>query len=97
MIYESGMGIDIMGNGRQVTEAWSAKKEAKMKKQERRTKKERKKEYLKRKAEEVEKDDDDADDWDELAAEERMAKKVRKGKVNQKEFDTMFMDEDNEA
>lgn len=90
------MGIDIMGNGRQVTEAWSAKKEAKMKKQERRTKKERKKEYLKRKAEEVDKDDEE-DDWEELAAEERMAKKVRKGKVNQKEFDSMFMDEDNEV
>lgn len=65
-----------------------------MKKQDRRTKKERKKEYLKRKSEQVDKEDDDVDDWDELAAEERMAKKVRKGKVNQKEFDDMFMDEE---
>ncbi|KAI7886768.1 DEAD-domain-containing protein [Lichtheimia hyalospora FSU 10163] len=81
---------------KQVTEAWSAKKEAKMKKQERRTKKERKKEYLKRKADQVEKDDEQDNDWDDLAAEERMAKKVRKGKVNQKEFDNMFMDEKDE-
>ncbi|KAG6884714.1 hypothetical protein C0993_008782 [Termitomyces sp. T159_Od127] len=35
-------------------------------------------------------DDDDADAWDELAREERMAKKVKKGVINQKVFDAEF-------
>lgn len=34
----------------------------------------------------------DEDDWDQLAAEERMAKKVRKGDVSQKSFDAEFGD-----
>jgi len=58
-------------------------------------KKERKREYLKRQREEEAnkekegglKDDDEDDDWDELAKEERMAKKLKKGKINQMEFD----------
>jgi ATP-dependent RNA helicase DDX55/SPB4 len=33
------------------------------------------------------KDDDADDDWDDLAKEERMAKKLKKGKINQMEFD----------
>lgn len=37
-------------------------------------------------------DDDDDDDWDELAREERMAKKVKKGEVSQKQFDAEFGD-----
>ncbi|KAG6880036.1 hypothetical protein C0992_007353 [Termitomyces sp. T32_za158] len=35
-------------------------------------------------------DDGDADTWDELAREERMAKKVKKGVINQKVFDAEF-------
>jgi ATP-dependent RNA helicase DDX55/SPB4 len=35
---------------------------------------------------------DDEDDWDELAQEERMAKKLRKGEISQQDFDTAFMD-----
>lgn len=35
-------------------------------------------------------DDDDVDAWDELAREERMAKKVKKGVINQKVFDAEF-------
>lgn len=35
-------------------------------------------------------DDVDADAWDELAREERMAKKVKKGVINQKAFDAEF-------
>lgn len=41
----------------------------------------------------VEADDDDdsnEDDWAELAREERMAKKVRKGEMSRLEFDTEF-------
>ncbi|KAG6854806.1 hypothetical protein C0991_001233 [Blastosporella zonata] len=34
--------------------------------------------------------DDNGDDWDELAREERMAKKVKKGDVKQKAFDAEF-------
>lgn len=40
------------------------------------------------------KDDDDADDWAELAREEKMAKKVRRGEVTQKVFDAEFNDLD---
>jgi len=32
------------------------------------------------------------DDWDDLAREERLAKKLRKGAVSQKEFDEEFGD-----
>ncbi len=32
----------------------------------------------------------DEDDWDELAKEERMAKKLRKGEVSQQDFDAAF-------
>ncbi|TFK28730.1 DEAD-domain-containing protein [Coprinopsis marcescibilis] len=39
-----------------------------------------------------ESDGNDGDDWDELAREERMAKKVRKGAVSQKVFDSEFGD-----
>ena len=88
------------------TEAWSKKTDAKVRKVERRTKKDRKKEFLKkRKQEEVQDDnnndnaDDDDDDWDELAKEERMAKKVKRGRMNQEKFDEMFagdMDQDEE-
>lgn len=36
--------------------------------------------------------DDEEDDWDELAREERMAKKLKKGEVSQREFDVEFAD-----
>lgn len=36
-------------------------------------------------------DEDDEDDWAELAREERMAKKVKKGAVTQLEFDAEFI------
>ncbi|RXW25313.1 hypothetical protein EST38_g630 [Candolleomyces aberdarensis] len=36
--------------------------------------------------------DEDDDDWDELAREERMAKKVKKGEITQKVFDAEFTD-----
>ena len=32
------------------------------------------------------------DDWDELAAEERNYKKLRKGKISQQEYDTLLME-----
>ena len=35
---------------------------------------------------------DEEDDWDELAREERMAKRVKKGHLSQTEFDTEFGD-----
>lgn len=37
-------------------------------------------------------DDDDGNDWDDLAREERMAKKVKRGDVSQKVFDEEFME-----
>ncbi|KAI9271611.1 P-loop containing nucleoside triphosphate hydrolase protein [Phascolomyces articulosus] len=82
-------------------EAWSGKRDAKARKVERRTKKDRKKEFLKKRKQEDVVDDkdneDDQDDWDELAKEERMAKKVKRGRMNQEMFDEMFagdMDQD---
>ncbi|KAG2221660.1 hypothetical protein INT45_001185 [Circinella minor] len=89
---------------KKTSEAWSKKTDAKVRKVERRTKKDRKKEFLKkRKQEEVQDDDNnnnadnDEDDWEELAKEERMAKKVKRGRMNQEKFDEMFagdMDQD---
>lgn len=40
----------------------------------------------------VEDSRDDEDDWDELAKEERLAKKVRKGTATQQVFDAVFGD-----
>jgi len=40
----------------------------------------------------AENDGNDSDDWDELAKEERMAKKVRRGAVSQGAFDAQFAD-----
>lgn len=75
--------------------AWSNKTEAKERKLDRRLKKDRKKDYLKRKQEndDDDDDDDDKDDWDELAKEERLAKKMRKGKITRQDFDTMMGDD----
>jgi len=36
--------------------------------------------------------DNDMDDWDELAREEKMAKRLRKGDISQKDFDAEFAD-----
>ncbi|ESK96000.1 atp-dependent rrna helicase spb4 [Moniliophthora roreri MCA 2997] len=36
--------------------------------------------------------EDETDDWDDLAKEERMAKKLRKGEISQKDFDAEFTD-----
>lgn len=36
-------------------------------------------------------DEDDEDDWAELAREERMAKRIKKGEITQLEFDSQFM------
>lgn len=36
--------------------------------------------------------DEGADDWDELAREERMAKKLKRGDISQKDFDQQFTD-----
>lgn len=43
-------------------------------------------------SEEGEGGEEDGDDWDDLAKEERMAKKVRKGHATQKDFDLAFGD-----
>jgi len=46
---------------------------------------------LKRQASEMDPDDDE-DDWAEIAREEKLAKRVRKGIVSQEEFDVEFGD-----
>ncbi|THV08532.1 DEAD-domain-containing protein [Dendrothele bispora CBS 962.96] len=85
--------------------AWSDKVLKKEERDKRKEKKDRKKRWLKEQAaakssqdhkrsrDQVEAEvDDDGDDWDDLAREERMAKKVRKGAVSQKMFDVEFGD-----
>ncbi|RUS20365.1 P-loop containing nucleoside triphosphate hydrolase protein [Endogone sp. FLAS-F59071] len=76
--------------------AWSDKTQARERKDERRVKKERKREFLKgekRKSEaaaagdeEEEDEDEDENEWVELQREERLAKKVKTGKMGREEF-----------
>jgi ATP-dependent RNA helicase DDX55/SPB4 len=86
--------------------AWSDKVVKKEEREKRREKKGKKRKWLKTQAvdgseqkdgEHGEHEDDavdEGDDWDELAREERMAKKMRKGDVSQKAFDAEFADFD---
>lgn len=88
------------------TEAWSQQKEAKQRKLDRREKKDRRRDAIeqakaagtfvgKRKKEDEEKDGDAEKEWDELAAEERKAKKRRKmGAKGKKEFSSDSEDSD---
>ena len=75
--------------------AWSEKIEAKERKSIRKEKKQKKREYLKRMKEEEEAKkkralEDEEDDWEELAKEERLFKKVKKGQLDRNTFDDMF-------
>ncbi|KAH7929467.1 DEAD-domain-containing protein [Leucogyrophana mollusca] len=81
--------------------AWSQQADSQQEKEKRKEKKDRKRKWLK-----SQKDSNDAttkessgdaevdaeDDWDELAREERLAKKVRKGTAAQRDFDQEFAD-----
>lgn len=86
--------------------AWSKEADKKTEKDRRKEKKLRKREWLKshKTAEETGQSDSvagpkggkaesdaDVDDWDELAREERMAKKVKKGVIDSKAFDEEFV------
>src|SRR3954451_7321002 len=72
---------------------WSAKKLAKQRKEERKFKKARKKEFLKRKADDInvsnriDKNNDIDNEWKELQKEERLAKKLKKRKIEKREFE----------
>ena len=83
--------------------AWSNKVVKKEEKMKRKEKKDKKREWLKQDRTETAvgekrgrperantEGDVDEDDWDELAREERMAKKVKKGIVSQDAFDGEF-------
>ncbi|KZP17270.1 DEAD-domain-containing protein [Athelia psychrophila] len=90
------------------TSAWSTQVAKKEEKEKRKEKKDRKRKWLKTQPEpeaaiggeqplkHARTPDDDGDDemgdWAELAREERMAKKVRKGDVTQRVFDAQFAD-----
>ena len=81
---------------------WSQQVANKEQKEKRRLKRDRKREWLKSHASassvqipvvsQLAEDSVDEDDWDELAEEERLAKKVRKGAVTQQAFDAEFGD-----
>lgn len=85
--------------------AWSQQADDKNDKDKRRTQKARKKQWLKSQSvvggdlkgtlqtgRAKPEESSGEDDWDELAREERLAKKLRKGAVSQKEFDQEFGD-----
>ncbi|OSD08658.1 DEAD-domain-containing protein [Trametes coccinea BRFM310] len=91
---------------KKMNSAWSEQMKRKEEREKRKEKKERKKKWLKAQAAsaaeqpggkrslDAAKDDsgDDEDDWEELAREERMAKRVKKGHISQSEFDAEFAD-----
>ncbi|KAK7693698.1 hypothetical protein QCA50_003269 [Cerrena zonata] len=81
--------------------AWSDKVVKKTEKEKRKEKKDRKRKWLKTQEQQIEENaetgdgdgDEDGgagDDWDELAREERMAKKLKKGDITQGDFDMEF-------
>ncbi|KAI0709464.1 DEAD-domain-containing protein [Earliella scabrosa] len=85
--------------------AWSNKARQKEGREKRREKKDRKKKWQKTQASvgaeagakrgregAVDESGDEGDDWEELAREERMAKRVKKGHLSQSEFDAEFAD-----
>lgn len=79
--------------------AWSNKITRTEEREQRKEKKDRKRKWLRSQQQLTEAgqvpdgdDDDDDDDWEELAREERMAKKLKKGGINQSEFDKEFAD-----
>ncbi|KAJ7684530.1 DEAD-domain-containing protein [Mycena polygramma] len=84
--------------------AWSDKVAKKEEREKRREKKGKKRKWLKTQIEDSSKEKDgghgepgdgavdEGDDWDDLAREERMAKKMRKGDVSKKAFDAEFAD-----
>ncbi|KAJ7460915.1 DEAD-domain-containing protein [Mycena galericulata] len=85
--------------------AWSDKVVKREEKERRKDQKNRKRKWLKTQAttavpakqehgEHGDQVPDEGDDWEELAREERMAKKMRKGDVSQKAFDAEFADFD---
>ncbi|KAF7294715.1 RNA helicase [Mycena indigotica] len=86
---------------KKINTAWSDKVVKKEERDKRREKKDKKRKWLKMQTEEAkEKNAEDADtvgqedDWEEMAREERMAKKMRKGQVSRSEFDAEFGDLD---
>lgn len=71
----------------------------KTEKEKRKEKKDRKRKWLKTQEQQIEEnaetgdgdgDEGAGDDWDELAREERMAKKLKKGDITQGDFDMEF-------
>jgi ATP-dependent RNA helicase DDX55/SPB4 len=93
------------------TEAWSKKKEAKAAKAVKAVKRERKREWKERELEEKiraevagekrdapegEGGDDNEDDWAAMEREERLVKKMRKGKIGKGEFEKLMAEEEAE-
>ena len=77
--------------------AWSNKTVQKAAKDKRKLKKEKKQEWLRSQrtlstnTQSKRKELDDEDEWEELAREERMAKKLKQGKLDTKVFDEEFV------
>lgn len=99
---EAGIISNKSKHGPKVTQAWSRQIDAREKRELNREKKARKRAYLKEEAKKEEEfggngkdgqgglsDEDDAED---LAQEERAAKKLKRGKIEQAQFDMTFAD-----
>ncbi|XP_006460355.1 hypothetical protein AGABI2DRAFT_203365 [Agaricus bisporus var. bisporus H97] len=95
----------VRAKKRKANAAWSEQTERKDEREKRREKRVKKRKWLKDQqqcastvtsenvsSEMKTMDVSDEDDWDDLAKEESMAKKLRKGKISQQDFDTAFAD-----
>ncbi|KAI8983491.1 P-loop containing nucleoside triphosphate hydrolase protein [Pilobolus umbonatus] len=93
--YQDKMKSNKPNQIRKVKTAWSEKIDARERKQVRKEKKQKKKEFLLKQAQEdIEQKkrdlEQDKEDWDDFAEEERLHKKVKKGRMDPNEFDTKF-------
>ena len=93
---------DARAEKEKLNAAWSDKTRKKEEREKRRDKKDRKKKWQISQASSVEtagtkrgaddEGDGSGDDWEDLAREERMAKRVKKGHLSQRDFDAEFAD-----
>ncbi|GBE82071.1 ATP-dependent rRNA helicase SPB4 [Sparassis crispa] len=99
-LVESNRRREVRAEKRKANTPWSSQTARKEERQKRKDQKERKKKWLKAHDSDVDQkyakgglaiqNHDDEDAWDELAREERMAKKVKRGDLSQDVFDEEF-------
>lgn len=98
---ERALQVSERTQQKQKNGAWSKRVSKKQEKETRKEKRNKKRQWLKAQAAESESGpndgsalkrapEEDGDDWDELAREERMIKKVKRGEVDSEEFEREF-------